>query len=146
MPQPFPSKAAMTGVGVYRAARTCTVALKGSSRHNNRPPSLSWYSVQPYPPTTTTHLHHWCGGNWVWHRINREKRGRIWMRKMSSSYFSLLTLMPSTPSPCALLLPWQHLRDRILHSRVYAFIKIGLQCPNVCVCVCVSDVHSNKVF
>lgn len=49
--QPFPSKAAMTGVGVYRAPRMCTVALKGSSRHNNRPP-LPWFSVQP-PPTTT---------------------------------------------------------------------------------------------
>lgn len=51
--------------------------------------------ITPPPP----HLHHWCSCNWVWHGINREKRGRIWMRKMSSSYFSLLTPMPSTPSP-----------------------------------------------
>lgn len=28
-------------------------ALKGSSRHNNRPPSLSWFSVQHPPPTHT---------------------------------------------------------------------------------------------
>lgn len=70
------------------------------------------------------------------------ERGRIWMRKMSSSYFSLLTWCLPTLSLCTLLLPWQHLHDRILYSTV-PFLSLRLA-SGVQMCVC--DVQRSKVF
>lgn len=56
LPQPFPSKAAMTGVGVYRAARTCTERFKQAQQQA----SISFLILCTTPPT---HPHPWCSGN-----------------------------------------------------------------------------------
>lgn len=74
--------------------------------------------------------------------------------RLFSLLFSKPDALPAPRPRCWLLLPWQHLRDRLLQASlhlllllpppppppcVFSFIKIGRKCPNMCVraCACV---------
>lgn len=69
------------------------------------------------------------------------ERGRIWMRRMSSSSLLFSNLMPSSSQPLLAAVTvatsaWPHPLRSFLHPRVLSFIKIVRSCPRVCVCVC----------
>lgn len=62
-------------------------------------------------------------------------------------HFSFLTWCFPAPSPCSLLLPWQHLRDRILHapsSTPVSFLLLRLAASVQTVCVCVRYIAAER--
>lgn len=72
MPQPFPCKGVMTGVGVYLGTCTCSISLTGSNRHQRTLCLYPLYKPRTHPTSSSSSSPR-CSGNWVWHRINRER-------------------------------------------------------------------------
>lgn len=136
-------KRVATGVGVYLCTHTCRISLKGSSRHQKPPLSLSVFSVHPPPvppcspalrsllPLAAVVIGYDTGST------GRE-RGCIWMRLTSSSSLLYSNLVPSSSEPSLSTVTVAtsvrpHPLSPLLHPGVISFIKIGRWCPNVCV-------------
>ena len=142
-------KQAMTGVGVNLDTHTWGVLLKGSRRHLNIPPSLlhSLCSLlQPLArrsplPLAAVVIGYDTGST------GRE-RGRIWMRRLSSSspLFSNLLPCSSKPELTAVTVAtsaWPHPPPSVFHIRAVSFIKIAHKCPNESVCI---EVHCSRLL